>query len=102
MILIPVKKLSNAKQRLATVLDQPTRTRLARAMLTDVAETIVSWAGHPPVALVTSDPFATALARKLGFEIIPDYANESETGASDRKERENGSGANEGEKNSTK
>ena len=36
MILIPVKNLKDAKQRLASVLDQPERTELARAMLADV------------------------------------------------------------------
>ena len=33
MILVPVKDLSGAKQRLAAVLDQQRRTRLAQAML---------------------------------------------------------------------
>ena len=36
VILIPVKNLSAAKQRLAAVLDQPARTELAQAMLHDV------------------------------------------------------------------
>jgi hypothetical protein len=36
VILIPVKNLSSAKQRLAAVLDQPARTALAQAMLHDV------------------------------------------------------------------
>jgi 2-phospho-L-lactate/phosphoenolpyruvate guanylyltransferase len=81
MILIPVKNLSSAKQRLASLLDQATRTELAQAMLLDVAETLASWVGRPEVALVTSDPFACDLARRFGFDVIHDSLNRSETDA---------------------
>lgn len=81
MILVPVKNLSGAKQRLASLLDQVTRTELAQTMLLDVLETLASWAGRPEVALVTSDLFACDLARRFGFEVIPDSANRSETDA---------------------
>src|SRR5277367_6217099 len=81
MILIPVKNLSGAKQRLASLLDQPTRTELAQAMLLDVLETLSAWKGRPEVSLVTSDPFALELARRFEFQIIPDNANRSETDA---------------------
>ena len=81
MILIPVKNLSAAKQRLAAVLDQPARTELAQAMLHDVVAAVSSWPRRPAAALVTSDPFAIDLARKYDFEIIPDPANPGETGA---------------------
>lgn len=81
MILIPVKNLSAAKQRLAAVLDQPARTALAQAMLHDVVATVSAWRGRPACALVTSDPFALDLARQYDFEIIPDLANPGETGA---------------------
>jgi 2-phospho-L-lactate guanylyltransferase len=81
VILIPVKNLSSAKQRLASTLDQPTRTQLAQAMLHDVVSAIAGWTGRPPSALVTSDPFAIDLAKQYDFEIIPDPANPGETGA---------------------
>ncbi len=81
MILIPVKSLANAKQRLAWVLDQPTRTQLAQAMLFDVLEALGTWANRPEVSIVTSDPFALELARRFRFQIIPDNANRSETDA---------------------
>jgi 2-phospho-L-lactate/phosphoenolpyruvate guanylyltransferase len=95
VILVPVKNLSAAKQRLADVLDQPSRTKLAQAMLHDVVDALRVWedgrkkidARNPKgktrsaVALVTSDPFATQLANEYGFEIIPDPANAGETGA---------------------
>jgi len=81
VILIPVKNLRNAKQRLAPVLDQVSRTQLAQAMLTDVLETVSALPHRPPVSLVTNDPFAVALARTYNFDVIPDAANESETAA---------------------
>jgi 2-phospho-L-lactate/phosphoenolpyruvate guanylyltransferase len=81
VILIPVKNLSTAKQRLAPILDQPARTELAQAMLHDVVSALAPWTDRPPCALVTSDPFAIELAQRYDFEIIPDPANPGETGA---------------------
>jgi len=81
MILIPVKNLATAKQRLAAVLDQSARTELAQAMLFDVLETLGTWAARPAVSLVTNDPFALNLAKQFDFEVIPDNANHSETDA---------------------
>jgi 2-phospho-L-lactate/phosphoenolpyruvate guanylyltransferase len=81
VILIPVKNLSVAKQRLAAVLDQPARTELAQAMLHDVVATLAAWPRRPACALVTGDPFAVDLARQHDLEIIPDPANPGETGA---------------------
>ena len=81
MILVPVKNLSNAKQRLAAVLDQPSRTELAQAMLLDVLETLANWSGRPKVGIVTSDPYALLLAQRFAFTVIQDNANVSETHA---------------------
>ncbi len=81
MILIPVKSLANAKQRLASVLDQPTRTKLAQAMLFDVLETLGTWQSRPEVSVVTRDPFALEVAKRFEFQIIPDNASRSETDA---------------------
>ncbi|MGA7695925.1 MAG: 2-phospho-L-lactate guanylyltransferase [Candidatus Sulfotelmatobacter sp.] len=81
MILVPVKNLSAAKQRLAAVLDQPARTELAQTMLHDVVAALAAWRRRLACSLVTSDPFALGLAREYDFEIIPDPANPGETGA---------------------
>jgi 2-phospho-L-lactate guanylyltransferase len=81
MILIPVKNLAQAKQRLASMLDQPTRTQLAQAMLLDVLEVLGTWTSRPEVCVVTSDPFAIELAQRFGCQIISDSANRSETDA---------------------
>jgi 2-phospho-L-lactate guanylyltransferase len=81
MILVPVKNLADAKQRLASVLDANERTALAAAMLEDVLETLAAWRMRLPVAVVTGDPWARSLARKFSFAVIEDAANESETDA---------------------
>jgi len=83
VILIPVKKLSGAKQRLAPVLEQAARTELAHAMLADVASAVAG-AACDDVALVTSDEFAVSVARRHGFEIFRDDSNLSETDAIER------------------
>jgi 2-phospho-L-lactate/phosphoenolpyruvate guanylyltransferase len=79
VILIPIKKTSEAKQRLASVLDQPSRTRLAQAMLHDVLSALHDWSDCPPVGVVTGDPFAIQLAKEYGFELIPDAEDPGET-----------------------
>jgi 2-phospho-L-lactate/phosphoenolpyruvate guanylyltransferase len=81
MILVPVKNLKQAKQRLAPVLDQAARTELAQAMLHDVLEAVGSWQSRPEVAIVSCDAFALSLASTYGFEIIADHKNGGETDA---------------------
>ncbi len=77
MILVPVKNLKNAKQRLTPMLGPEERLLLAQAMLQDVLDTLASWAGGPEVAVVTSDPFAREMARQLQLEVIPDEAKKA-------------------------
>jgi 2-phospho-L-lactate/phosphoenolpyruvate guanylyltransferase len=81
MILVPVKNLRQAKQRLAPVLDQAARTELAQAMLHDVVDALASWQSRPEVAIVSCDSFALALASRYDFEIIADHKNSGETDA---------------------
>ncbi len=81
MILIPVKNLKHAKQRLASWFDQATRTELAEAMLTDVSEVLNSRSNRPAVGVVTHDAFAIELARNFNFEVIADEPAKSETEA---------------------
>ena len=50
-------------------------------MLHDVLTTLHGWTSRPSVAVVTSDPYATNLAKEYQFEIIPDPDNPGETGA---------------------
>jgi len=81
VILVPVKNLSLAKQRLAEVLDQASRTKLAQAMLLDVLTALRGSKERLSVAVVTGDPYAAQLARDYHFEVIPDPDNPGETGA---------------------
>src|SRR5713226_1941085 len=80
MILVPVKNLANAKQRLSPALEHHARTELAHAMLRDVLGALSDY-GEDEVSLVTSDPFAEELASQYGFGIIRDESNLSETNA---------------------
>jgi 2-phospho-L-lactate guanylyltransferase len=81
VILVPIKNTSGAKQRLASILAQDSRTRLAQAMLHDVLSTLHDWKHRASVGIVTSDAYATQLATEYKFEIIPDPENPGETGA---------------------
>ena len=81
MILVPVKDLKRAKQRLAPILSQAARRQLAQAMLEDVLEALGSWPNRFEVAVVTCDAFAIELASRHGFEIFADHANTGETDA---------------------
>ena len=81
MILVPVKNLTAAKQRLSPILSPEERLALAQAMCEDVLEALARWRKRPAVAVVTSDPFARALAARFGFDVIADGENSSETNA---------------------
>jgi 2-phospho-L-lactate guanylyltransferase len=72
MILVPIKMLVGAKQRLANILSSEERLALARAMCLDVLQTLANWRSRPPVALVTTDSFARDLAGRFDFEVIAD------------------------------
>ena len=85
VVLVPIKNTSSAKQRLASVLDQSSRTELAQAMLWDVLTALHKWRAQSEHgaqgAIVTGDPYAIEVAREYKFEIIPDAENPGETGA---------------------
>jgi len=80
MILVPIKILADAKQRLSPVLSSDERFALAQAMCEDVLQTLARWPNRPPVAVVTSDSFARDLAARFNFEVISDD-NSGETSA---------------------
>ncbi len=67
MILVPVKKLSDAKQRLSPILTPEQRFALARAMCEDVLQALARWQKRPAVAVVTSDPFAREVVEATQF-----------------------------------
>src|SRR5260370_1411884 len=80
MILVPVKNLVDAKQRLSPVLSPEQRFALAQAMCEDVLQALACWPTRPAVAVVTSDSFARDLAARFNFEVVADD-NSGETSA---------------------
>lgn len=80
MILVPVKNLADAKQRLSPVLNPEQRFALAQAMCEDVLQALAHWQSRPPVSVVTSDSFARDLAARFNFDVVADD-NSGETSA---------------------
>lgn len=80
MILVPVKYMVDAKQRLSSILNPEERFALAQAMCEDVLQVLANWRERSPVAVVTTDSFARDLAARFNFEVIADD-NSGETRA---------------------
>lgn len=76
---VPVKDVSQAKQRLAGVLSQPERTRLAQAMLEDVLDALQAARSLDGIAILTVDPFAMRVAAQRGLRVIKEVAMEGHT-----------------------
>ena len=72
MILVPIKNLADAKQRLSSILSSEERFALAQAMCEDVLQALANWRDRPAVAVVTSDRFARELAAGFNFEVVAD------------------------------
>src|SRR5690349_11350115 len=69
---VPVKRLSAAKQRLAPVLSRHERTELVRTMLHDVLTTLCATPGLAGTIVVTADPVITKLATLFDARVIAD------------------------------
>jgi 2-phospho-L-lactate/phosphoenolpyruvate guanylyltransferase len=70
-ILIPVKRLDDAKRRLAPALTPEERRSLMTEMVAHVAAVALD-AGLGPVALASSDPSVEQLAGTLGIGVVSD------------------------------
>ena len=70
-IVIPVKRLDEAKSRLAEVLDEEHRQALMRDLIARVA-TAARQAACGPIWIATSDPGGPALAADLGVDVVSD------------------------------
>ena len=81
-VVMPVKDLANAKQRLAGVLSAVERRALFRAMLEDVLSALAATRGLAGILLVTRDPEARALAARYGARVLLEDANRGHTAAS--------------------
>jgi 2-phospho-L-lactate/phosphoenolpyruvate guanylyltransferase len=82
-VLIPVKDLRRAKQRLAPLLSSADRQGLAHAMFEDVCAAAAAARGIERVFLVSSYGPALEKARGLGWEMIRETAQDSESASVD-------------------
>lgn len=81
-VVMPVKDLANAKQRLKDVLEPEERHALFRAMLEDVLSTLAASTGLAGILIVTRDPEARALAARYGARVLVEDTNRGHTAAS--------------------
>jgi 2-phospho-L-lactate guanylyltransferase len=81
MILVPIKNLNQAKQRLAPLFNPEHRKALARAMVEDVFDALAPFATHPGVLVVSGDEWASGQAAARNFTVIPDETNPGESAA---------------------
>lgn len=82
-ILIPVKDLSKANNRLSSILSQEDRTSLAYAMLEDVLESAARSRIAEKKVVVTMDRKAEIIALRYGFEIIREEEQNGESSSVD-------------------
>ncbi|MFO0465981.1 MAG: 2-phospho-L-lactate guanylyltransferase [bacterium] len=80
-VILPVKEMAGAKQRLASLLSPAERVALMQVMLRDVLTALSAAQGLAGIAVVTLDPWAQALAEAHGARIITEGAGEGHTGA---------------------
>jgi 2-phospho-L-lactate guanylyltransferase len=69
---LPVKRFSAAKQRMAAGITGGQRRDLAEAMVADVLESIGQARTVERTIVVTGDPIAQELASEAGAEVVPD------------------------------
>jgi len=78
---VPVKETAGAKQRLAAVLPQATRSALSLAMLEDALRALASARGLAGILVVTPDTAAQNLALRYSAQVSHDHAREGHTAA---------------------
>ena len=82
-LLLPIKDLSKAKQRLAEVLASEERFALAQAMLEDTARAVAGLGGAAKVFVVTMYEPAMDLAARNGWEVLREEQQISESASVD-------------------
>lgn len=78
---VPVKEFDAAKQRLAGMLSPEQRRVLAATMVEDVLGTLAAVPELAGVVVVTCDPLATELARRVGARVTTEHARDGQTAA---------------------
>jgi len=82
-LLIPIKDPANAKTRLAGLLSADERRRLAWAMFEDVSRAVDAATKVDRVVLVTSYGPALKSARQLGWDVLVEESQQSESASVD-------------------
>jgi len=82
--IVPVKDLSKAKERLASLLPQDVRTEIAYAMLEDVLSALKGTKHIDRIFIVTMDREAMRIAGEMGMEIIEETEQKGESASVDR------------------
>jgi 2-phospho-L-lactate guanylyltransferase len=70
--IVPVKRLSHAKQRLSPLLSGTERADLARAMLHDVLTALCATPELKGIVVVTGDPLVANVATLFGARVVAD------------------------------
>src|ERR1700733_1549940 len=86
-LLIPVKDLRNAQQRLAPWLSQSDRTELAEAMFDDFCAAVVRARGMDRIFLISNYEPAIDRAQKFGWDVIRETQQHSESASVDAASR---------------
>jgi 2-phospho-L-lactate/phosphoenolpyruvate guanylyltransferase len=79
--ILPVKRFSEAKQRLGQSVADPLRRDLARAMVGDVLSALRDCAALERTIVVTCEESVAAAARYLGALVVPDVAEDGQSAA---------------------
>ncbi len=79
--ILPVKRFSEAKQRLGQSVADPLRRDLARAMVGDVLSALRDCAALERTIVVTCEESVAAAARYIGAIVVPDAAEEGQSAA---------------------
>jgi 2-phospho-L-lactate guanylyltransferase len=79
--ILPVKRFSQAKQRLGQSVADPLRRDLARAMVGDVLSALRDCAAIERTIVVTCEESVAAAARYLGAIVVPDAAEDGQSTA---------------------
>jgi len=83
-VIVPVKELSKAKNRLSGVLSNSQRVSLAKAMLRDVLTELKKCMLADKICILTSDPDVKQIALEFSFDIIHEDEQSSESRSVDR------------------
>lgn len=83
-IILPIKNIDQAKQRLAGALTADERRELFETMLRDVLGALADVRGKSGVLIVSREPKAAALAAEFGAELLTEPLNEGQSTAVQR------------------